>query len=162
MTEVEQTTNPVRLLMLALDIKKSLEAALREEPDNVDVRLDLVRFHAMTPAIAGGDKSEARKQAAEIAKRDAALGHFANGYLDYREKQYGRARIELREAIKGASNPTHKQMAMRWLGWLSQESQQWQEAFEIWQELGDEMEIGRTRTFCRCEPDQIIGKSTPR
>ena len=152
MAEAEQTTNPVRLLMLALDIKKSLEAALKEDPQNVDVRLDLVRFHLMTPRIAGGDKSEVQRQIAEISKRDAALGHFATGYVAYRrDKQYGRARIELKKAIAGASNPTHKQQAMRWLGWLSQETQQWQTAFEMFEALGDEKEIARTKGFCKCD-----------
>jgi hypothetical protein len=161
MLEAQQTTNPVRLLMLALDIKKSLEAALNEAPQNVDIRLDLVRFHVTTPRIAGGDMGEVARQIAEISKHDPALGHFANGYVAYRrDKQYGRARIELKKAIEGASNPTHKQQAMRWLGWLSQETQQWETAFEMWQALGDEKEIERTKGFCRC--DQTIGKSTPR
>lgn len=151
MTEAEQTTNPVRLLMLALDVRKSLDAALKEDPDNVEIRLDLVRFHARTPRLAGGDMAEARAQASEIARRDAALGHFANGYLAYLDKQYGRARNELREAIDGTSNPTHKSLAMRWLGWLSQESQQWATAFEMFEALGDSYEIGRTSAFCKCE-----------
>lgn len=151
MSEAEQTSNPVRLLMLALDIKEALDAAVKGDPENVEARLDLVRFHAVTPRIAGGDPEEARAQAAEIARRNEALGHFANGYLAYRDKQYGRARIELREAIKGTANPTHKQLAMRWLGWLSQESQQWPDAFELFGALGDDYEIGRTAAFCRCE-----------
>lgn len=152
MAEAEQTTNPVRLLMLALDIKKELDAALRDDPDSVEVRLDLVRFHSRTPRVAGGDMAEARAQAAEIAKRDVALGRFANGYLAYlADKQYGRARIELRAAIEGASNPTHKALAMRWLGWLSQESQQWETAFAMFEALGDRYEIGRTAAFCKCE-----------
>jgi hypothetical protein len=151
MAEAEQTTNPVRLLMLALDIKKSLDAAIREDPGNVDARLDLLRFHAVTPRVAGGDMSEVQRQLAEIAKRDGALARFAAGYLAYREKQYGRARIELRAAIDSASNPTHKAQAMRWLGWLSQESQQWKDAFELFAALGDDYEIGRTAAFCKCE-----------
>jgi TolA-binding protein len=151
MAEAERTTNPIRLVMLALDIKKSLAAALAEDPESVEVRLDLVRFHAVTPRVAGGDIEEARRQTAEIARRDAALGRFAAGYLAYRDKQYGRARIELREAIRSASNPTHKAEAMRWLGWLSQESQQWSDAFELFAALGDDYEIGRTAAFCKCE-----------
>ena len=151
MAEAEQTSNPVKLLMLALDIKDALDAALKMEPENVDVRLDLLRFHAVTPRIAGGDMAQARAQLAEIARRDAALGHFASGYLAYRDKQYGRARIELREAIKGASNPTHKSQAMRWMGWLSQETQQWNDAFAMFGALNDDYEIGRTAAFCRCE-----------
>ena len=87
----------------------------------------------------------------EISKRDPALGHFASGYLAYRDKQYGPARIDLREAVKNASTPAHKAEARRWLGWLSQETQQWTTAFEQFEALGDDYEIGRTSAFCACE-----------
>jgi tetratricopeptide (TPR) repeat protein len=156
MTEAEQTTNPVRLLVLAMDIRKALDKALAAEPNNVEVRLDLMRFHAVTPRIAGGDEAESRRQAAEIARLDPAAGHFAHGYLAYREKEYGTARKELREAVSGASNPTTKALAAKWLGWLSQETQQWNEAFVMFESLRGAdptalYEIGRTAAFCGCE-----------
>jgi len=151
MAEAERTNNPVRLLMLALDIRRSLDKALAADPNDVEVRLDLVRFHVNTPRIAGGDMAEARSQATEIAKRDEALGHFAKGYIAYRgEKAYGAARLAFRAAIERAEKPATKALAMRWLGWLSQESQQWQTAFEMWEALGDEREVKRTEEFCRC------------
>ena len=151
MQEVQRTTNPVRLLMLALDIKKSLDKALAANPDDVEVHLDLVRFHVSTPRIAGGEMDEARAHAAEIAKRDEALGHFARGYIAYRsEKAYGAARLAFRAAIERADKPTTKALAMRWMGWLSQESQQWETAFEMFEALGDEHEIRRTEEFCKC------------
>lgn len=151
MAKAEQSANPVELLVLALDIRKALANALKADPDDVEVRLDLVRFHTSTPRIAGGDPAEARAQAAEIAKRDAALGHFARGYIAYRDKRYGTARQELKAAVEGASNPTRKALAMRWLGWLSQETRQWETAFAMFEALGDDYEIGRTAAFCRCE-----------
>lgn len=151
MAEAQQTTNPVRLLLLALDIRRSLEAALASSPEDVEVHLDLVRFHAVAPRIAGGDRRAARAHAARIAMRDPALGRFASGYLAYREKHYGRARIDLRAVIDRTANPTHKSLAMRWLGWLSQETRQWSTAFELFEALGDRYEIGRTSAFCRCE-----------
>ena len=137
--------------MLALDIKKELDAALAEKPDDVEVRLDLMRFFTMTPRIAGGDMEKAHEQAAEIAKRDAALGHFARGYLAYREKQYGPARIGFREAAK---SPARRALALRWLGWLSQETLQWDDAFAAFEELGDPYEIARTASFCSCRMEE--------
>jgi TolA-binding protein len=151
MAQVEQSANPVQLLVLAMDIREALGKALAANPDDVDVRIDLVRFHTSTPRIAGGDPAEARAQAAEIAKRDPAAGHFASGYIAYRDKNYGSARQELKLAVDGAANPTRKALAMRWLGWLSQETQQWQTAFAMFEALGDDYEIGRTAAFCRCE-----------
>lgn len=155
MAEAQQTTNPIRLLMLALDIKESLDKALKLDPENVQVRLDLVRFHVTSPRVVGGDEEEARAQAAELAKRDPPLGAFARGYIAYKaKKEYGTARRELREAVRTAKDPATKTLAMQWLGWLSQESQQWDEAFAMFGELHDLYEIGRTSAFCACQAER--------
>jgi len=155
MAQAQQTTNPIRLLMLGLDIKESLDKALKLDPDNVQVRLDLVRFHVTSPRIIGGDEDEARAQAAEIAKRDLPLGAFARGYIAYKAKKgYGPARLALREAVRTAKEPATKALAMRWLGWLSQETQQWDEAFAMFEELRDSYEIGRTAVFCACQTER--------
>ena len=156
MAEAEQTTNPIRLMLLAMDIRKALEAALARRPDDAEIRLDLVRFHAVTPRIAGGDLDAARKQVKEIARLDPALGLFAAGYLSYRDKSYGKARNELKAAFESAVNPTHKAMIAKWLGWLSQETQQWTTAFEMFEVVRRSdpaglYEIGRTAAFCGCE-----------
>ena len=159
MAKAEQTTNPVRLLMLGMDIKEALEKALALDPENVQVRLDLVRFHVTTPRIIGGSEDEARAQAAEIAKRDAPLGAFARGYIAYRAKEYGAGRRELREAVRTAKDPATKALAMRWLGWLSQETQQYDEAFAMFEQLratdaSASYEIGRTSVFCACQSER--------
>lgn len=151
MAEAEQTTNPMRLLVLGWEIRDALDEALKLTPDDVEVRLDLVRWYVMSPGIVGGSIREAREQAAEIAKRDAALGAFARGYIAYREKEYGPARRELQEAAKA----THvRKRALTWLGWLSQETQQYETAFEAWRELDMPFEIGRTSAFCRCRLEE--------
>ncbi|PYQ31388.1 MAG: hypothetical protein DMF56_05700 [Acidobacteria bacterium] len=154
MAEAQQTANPVRLFMLGLDIKEALDNALALDPENVQVRLDLVRFHVAAPRIAGGSNDEARKQAAEIAKRDAPLGAFARGYIAYRAKEYGAARGAFREAINTTRDAATKSMAMRWLGWLSQEMQQYEEAFAMFDALHDSYEIGRTAAFCQCQKER--------
>ena len=133
--------------------------ALSEKPDDVEVRLDLVRFYMVTPRIAGGSLDEARAQAAEIARLHAPLGHFARGYIHYRQKEFGIARIELREAMKTARTPEHRALAVKWLGWLSQESQQWNDAFAFFEELKASdpsalYEIARTSSFCSCERER--------
>lgn len=154
MAEAQQTSNPIRLFMLALDIREALDAALAADPENVQIRLDLVRFHTVTPRIAGGSMDEARAQAAEIVRRDPPLGHFARGYIAYREKEYGPARIELREAVATARDAATKALALRWLGWLSQESQQWDDAFAAFDQLHDLYEISRTAAFCGCQQER--------
>jgi tetratricopeptide (TPR) repeat protein len=160
--EAQGTSHVVRMLVLAWKIEEELTATLRLDPDHVDARLDLVRYHVMTPRITGGRMDEAKRHAAELAKRDAALGHFANGYIAYRQKQYGTGRRELREAIKTATKSSTRILALRWLGWLSQESQQYDEAFWAFEkilsidpmQLSASYEIGRTSVFCRCRTER--------
>jgi tetratricopeptide (TPR) repeat protein len=158
MTEAKQTANPIRLLILGVQIKSDLDQALQLDPENLEIRLDLVRFYTVAPRVFGGI-GEARAQAAEIAKRDAPLGCFARGYIAYREKEYGAARLELREAVRTARSASTKALALKWLGWLSQETQQYGEAFAVFQELRATdasalYEIGRTSVFCSCETER--------
>lgn len=170
MAEAKQTSNPVRLIALAMEIREDLDKALALAPEDVEVRLDLVRFHVMTPRILGGSLDDAREQAAEIARRDAPLGAFAAGYIAYREKEYGPARHAFQEAVRTAKRPATKQLALTWLGWLSQETQQWAEAFEAFSQVegSGPYEIGRTAVFCNCElargekalKEYIAGKRT--
>lgn len=159
LAEAEQTTNPIRLLLLGIEIRESLEKALALDPEDVQVRLDLVRFHAVAPRIIGGSLDEANAQALQIAKRNAPLGAFARGYISYRTKNYGPARHELREAVRSAADPATKALAMKWLGWLSQETQQYDEAFALFEQLRTTdrealYEIGRTSAFCGCEKER--------
>lgn len=153
MAEAKQTSNPVRLIGLAMDIRDSLKKAALLAPDDVEIRLDLVRFYVMTPRVLGGSLDKAREEAAEIARRDAPLGAFAAGYIAYREKEYGPARHALQEAARSTKMPATKQLALTWLGWLSQETQQWSEAFDAFAQVEGTglYEIGRTAVFCNCE-----------
>ncbi|HEX9984187.1 MAG TPA: hypothetical protein VGF69_13045 [Thermoanaerobaculia bacterium] len=151
MAEAETTTNPLRLLALAFKIKDELTQTVALAPDNLEARLDLVRFYVRTPSVFGGDANLARSQAREIAIRDAGLGHYANGYIFYREQIYGPARRELLEAVRLASTAERKALAMRWLGWLSQETQQYATAFAMFSAVPDPYEVGRTAVFCDCE-----------
>jgi tetratricopeptide (TPR) repeat protein len=161
--EAAATADPLRLLSLAWKISEELEAALRLDPELLDARIDLVRFHVTAPRIVGGRIDEARIQAGELAGRNAGLGHWAAGYLAYRvEKNLPRARRELRASVATTTRRADTVLALTWLGWLSQETQQWQEAFTSWQTIRTIdprqteplYEIGRTSSFCRCERER--------
>jgi tetratricopeptide (TPR) repeat protein len=145
--------------MLGMQMRGELERALRLDPDHVPARIELVRYLVHAPSFAGGGFDAARAQAAEVAKREAAAGHFARGYIAYREHQFGVGRTELRAAIETSKRADLTAESLMWLGWLSQESQQWDEAFASWERLIRDdpkridalYEIGRTASFCRCE-----------
>ncbi|HVS30977.1 MAG TPA: hypothetical protein VMS98_05935 [Thermoanaerobaculia bacterium] len=159
--EARATVNVVRLIGLAWKIEEELRETVRLAPDHLDARLDLVRFYMVTPRLLGGSFPRARTEASEISRRDPSLGHFANGYIAYRQKQYAAARRDLREAAK-ASRPSTRILALTWLGWLSQETQQYDEAFWAFEkilsiaptELAASYEIGRTAAFCRCRVER--------
>lgn len=159
--EAKQTSNAVRLLVVGWKIGTELETAIRLDPSRTDARLDLVRYYTLAPRIVGGSRPKAREQIDEIAKRDAELGAYARGYVAYREKEYGPARIAFEQAAKSES-PSTKVLALMWLGYLSQETQQYDEAFAAFDEIlridpshaSALYEIGRTAVFSGRELDR--------
>jgi len=177
MAEAKASRNAMRLAYLGWVIGDELEAAVVLDPSLLDARLDLIRYYTMTPRIVGGNLKKARTQAAEIAKRDPALGAWATGYIAYRQKEYGPARRKLQQAVRDARDPQSKALALTWLGYLSQETQQYDDAFRAWQQLLETdparidalYEIGRTAVFARRELDRganaleqyLAGKPTP-
>ncbi len=149
----------MRLAYVGWNIGEELQAALSLDPSRGDARLDLIRYYERTPRILGGSTAKAREQAAELARRDAARGAFADGYIAYREKEYGSARLSLRAAVMLAKDDETRIMALTWLGWLSQETQQYDAAFAAFDRIlaidpkhGPALyEIGRTAVFSRRE-----------
>lgn len=162
MAEAKTSQNGMRLAYLGWVIGDELEAAVDLDPSLMDARLDLVRYYVMTPRIVGGNLKKARAQATAIGKRDPALGAWASGYIAYRQKEYGVARRKLQEAVRDARDSTSKALAITWLGYLSQESQQYDDAFHAWQMLLELdpsrvdalYEIGRTAVFSGRELDR--------
>lgn len=159
---IAHATNAVRIAMLGLDLRDEIDATLAADPNHLEARMSRVRYLAHAPSVVGGGRDTARAEAAEIAKRDPAYGHFAAGYLAYGDKEFGLARREYRAAIEGASTTSRKAEALLWMGWLSQESQQWNDAFAAFQQLLELdparvnalYEIGRTSSFCRCDVER--------
>jgi tetratricopeptide (TPR) repeat protein len=162
MAQAKQTSNPVELAILGWKIGDELEETVRLDPNELDARVDLVRYYTVTPRIVGGSIRKARAQAHDLAKRDAALGAFASGYIDYREKAYGPARLKLRDAVRLAKDAKTRVLALTWLGWLSQETQQYDDAFRAWDDVlaADAThvealyEIGRTAVFAHREVER--------
>jgi tetratricopeptide (TPR) repeat protein len=157
--EAKQSSNAVRLAYIGWNVGVELEAALALDPARNDARLDLIRYYELTPRILGGSPAKAREQSAELARRDPARGAFASGYIDYREKRYGPARLSLRAAVAQAKDDETRILALTWLGWLSQETQQYDDAFAAFERIlvidpkhaSALYETGRTAVFSRRE-----------
>jgi tetratricopeptide (TPR) repeat protein len=162
MAEAKHTSNAVRLAWLGWEIGDELERTVELDPSQLDARADLVRYYVVTPRIVGGNLRKARQQAAELARRDPALGAWATGYIAYRGKEYGPARKQLQRAVQLAKTPSDKALALTWLGWLSQETQQYDDAFAAFDQLlatdpkriDALYEIGRTALFSGRELDR--------
>lgn len=58
-----------------------LEVAVRQDPDDLDSRVELIDFHASAPRLFGGDRDKAAAEAQEIARRDALRGLQAEARL---------------------------------------------------------------------------------
>lgn len=171
-SEAAHSINALRLFALGWNIGDELETAVRLDAANLDARLDLVRYYVLAPRIVGGGTSKAKQQGAEIARRNGPLGDFALGYIAYRGKEYDAARKHFDAAISGAraasadgSDPRAGDtliLSLTWLGYLSQETQDYDAAFEAFAAVlaADPAhhealyEIGRTAVFAGRELDR--------
>jgi tetratricopeptide (TPR) repeat protein len=72
-----QRANRFRQPFLARKTKNAWETALALDPDNLDVRDDLIIFYTRVPGFLGGNKEKAREMALEIKKRNPYRGSIA-------------------------------------------------------------------------------------
>lgn len=66
-----------KLPFLARKVRSEFETALALDPNNLDVRDDLIQYYIQAPGVLGGSKEKAREMAAEIKKRNAYRGSIA-------------------------------------------------------------------------------------
>jgi tetratricopeptide (TPR) repeat protein len=76
-----QHANRFRQPFLARKTKNAWETALALDPDNLDVRDDLILYYTRVPGLLGGSKEKAREMALEIKKRNAYRGSIAAASL---------------------------------------------------------------------------------
>jgi tetratricopeptide (TPR) repeat protein len=86
---------------LAPKIRRAFERAVELDPDNVEARLDLLEYYIQAPAIMGGSHEKARREAAEIARRDTMRGYRAEGRIADHEKHFDAALALYAKAAAG-------------------------------------------------------------
>ena len=84
-----------RLPSLARKTKTAFETALALDPENLDVRDDLIAYYTQAPGFAGGSKEKAREMLLEIKKRNTYRGSLAAASLCAGEKDLACAEREL-------------------------------------------------------------------
>jgi tetratricopeptide (TPR) repeat protein len=90
-----RSANMFRAASLARKTKNALETALALDPDNLDVRDDLIIYYTRAPGFLGGSREKAREMALEIKKRNAYRGSIAAANLCAGEKDIACAEREL-------------------------------------------------------------------
>jgi tetratricopeptide (TPR) repeat protein len=80
---------------LARKTKNALDTGLALDPDNLEVRDDLIIYYSRAPGFLGGSKEKAREMALEIRKRNAYRGSLAAANLCAAEKDLACAEREL-------------------------------------------------------------------
>jgi tetratricopeptide (TPR) repeat protein len=85
---------------LAGKVREQFEAAVRLDPNNVEARTDLAEFYLEAPGIVGGGKDKAQVQADALLRLEPARGHWVNGRLAEKRKDYVAAEKEYRDALE--------------------------------------------------------------
>lgn len=86
-------------LSLAGKTRSEFEKAVELDGNNVGARSDLAEFYAEAPGIVGGGKDKARKQADQLAARDAAAAHWIRALLAERNDDMPGAEREYQAAV---------------------------------------------------------------
>lgn len=86
-------------LSLAGKTRSEFEKAVELDGNNVGARSDLAEFYAEAPGIVGGGKDKARRQAEQLAPKDAAAAYWITGLLAEKDKDLAAAEREYRAAV---------------------------------------------------------------
>jgi tetratricopeptide (TPR) repeat protein len=81
-----QHANKLRLPFLAKKVKNAFDTALSLDPNNLDVRDDLITYYLQAPGFLGGSREKAREMAVEIKKRNAYRGAIATANVCGRDR----------------------------------------------------------------------------
>lgn len=79
-TQAEHTSK-FRLPFLARKLKNALDTGLGLDPDNLDIRDDLIVYYTRAPGFLGGSKEKALEMVTEIKKRNTYRGSLAAANL---------------------------------------------------------------------------------
>jgi len=89
---------------MAKKVRVEFERAVAINSANVDAMSDLAQFYIEAPAILGGGKDKATKQAELIAQHDAAAAHWVRGRLAEVNKDLAGAEKEYLAAVEASQN----------------------------------------------------------
>ncbi len=112
---------------LAARRSKSLfEKALELDPEHLEARYGLLRFHLLAPRLLGASREEARRQAKEIDRRDHYAGRLAWAAIHEADEDWRAAEAAYENAL--VLRPGAPDAVLR-LVWLCQRQKRFAKAF---------------------------------
>lgn len=119
-------------LGLAKRLRAAYEQAVEIDPEHLEARVSLARYHSEAPAIAGGSSAEAARQLAEIRRRDPALARVAEGLI---HEQLGRPEEAAHAFGTAVEIDPESILSWRELGFFHQRMDHWDDARRAFEEV---------------------------
>jgi len=95
-----ETANPFSAPGLASKTRQMFERAVQLDPTDKDALGDLLDFYLDAPGFLGGGIHKAEMLAQMILKEDPAEGHYAEGLVADKQKEYATAEQQFRRAVE--------------------------------------------------------------
>lgn len=95
-----ETANPFAASGLASKTRQMFERSVQLDPSDKDALGDLLDFYLEAPGFLGGGIHKAEARAQMILKQDQAEGHYAEGIVADRKKEYDTAEQQFRRAAE--------------------------------------------------------------
>jgi Flp pilus assembly protein TadD len=95
-----ETANPFMAPGLASKTRQMFEKAVELDPSNKDALGDLLDYYLDAPGFMGGGMHKAEMLAQMILQEDPAEGHYAQGLVADKKKEYGTAEKQFRRAAE--------------------------------------------------------------
>jgi tetratricopeptide (TPR) repeat protein len=91
----------IKALGWARRVVKEFETAKKLDPENLDVRFDLLEYYLEAPGIVGGGREKAEAEAQVIARLNPEKGFSARASIYSKDKKWDLAKKELLQAVAG-------------------------------------------------------------
>lgn len=119
--------NVVSMGFLAPKIKSAYLRAVELDATSIEARNGLFMYYLMAPGVMGGSDEKAIEQANAVVKLDAFRGHLLLAMYHNRKKDFAKAEVEFKEAIKADPKKT---MAYKQFGYFYMNQKRFSEAYD--------------------------------
>lgn len=119
-------------LGIAKRMGAAYEQAVELDPENLEARIAVARYHSEAPAIAGGSAERAASELAEIERRDPAVAHLTRGLIHEQLGRLEAAEEALRQAVEADPESV---LCWREAGLFYERRERWEDAQRAFDEV---------------------------